>query len=390
MSHDIVTRMGDGERVSLSAEEVHEDIQAGTADAADRGGIPELTAEEQERLFDIIADPSRIVSVKPGEEVIVTDDGCTMSFYSGQDGGGVGVPLSRLQAVLTYERACGADTTSLGHSDYSYKPVKPIINFEANDYYNTSMLTTAPFFYGAQPNLGLYFQPDGPCPNAAELMPMGKIDEARQAQEEAAGHLAKDLVFVGSRLAEVGLEGLNFDTSGSAGDADFMAALKGVAELKRKVPDLPILMGASGEFILGMHGRHRRRGHQHRHDGIAAVQPGPGGHLCQSRVRSLQHPRPCQRGYGRVRYSHDGAAAHRFGDTGVQGPGADRQSGRIVDWRRRSHGDAYRPYHGLVHGGHPHRRRSGGLDADDPKDENSRSQGICGGKTGCGRHRPDR
>jgi dimethylamine--corrinoid protein Co-methyltransferase len=254
MSNDIVTRMGDGERVSLSAEEVREDIQAGTADAAERGGIPELTAEEQERLFDIIADPSRIVSVKPGEEVIVTDDGCTMSFYSGQDGGGVGAPLSRMQAVLTYERACGADTTSLGHSDYSYKPVKPIINFEANDYYNTSMLTTAPFFYGAQPNLGLYFQPDGPCPNAAELMPMGKIDEARQAQEEAAGHLAKDLVFVGSRLAEVGLEGLNFDTSGSAGDADFMAALQGVAELKRKVPDLPILMGASGEFILGMHG----------------------------------------------------------------------------------------------------------------------------------------
>lgn len=254
MSNDIVTRMGDGERVSLSAEEIREDIQAGTADAAQRGGIPELSADEQEHLFDIIADPSRIVSVKPGEEVIVTDDGCTMSFYSGQDGGGVGAPLSRMQAVLTYERACGADTTSLGHSDYSYKPVKPIINFEANDYYNTSMMTTAPFFYGAQPNLGLYFQPDGPCPNAAELMPMGKIGEARQAQEEAAGHLFKDLVFVGSRLADVGLEGLNFDTSGSAGDADFMAALQAVAELKRKVPDLPILMGASGEFILGMHG----------------------------------------------------------------------------------------------------------------------------------------
>ena len=95
----------------MTAEEVREDIQAGSADAASaRRQIPELTAEEQERLFEIIADPSRIVSVKPGEEVIVTDDGCTMSFYSGQDGGGVGVPLSRMQAVLTYERACGADT----------------------------------------------------------------------------------------------------------------------------------------------------------------------------------------------------------------------------------------------------------------------------------------
>jgi dimethylamine--corrinoid protein Co-methyltransferase len=116
------------------------------------------------------------------------------------------------------------------------------------------MVTTAPFFYGAQPNMGLYFQPDGPCPNAAELMPMGKIDEARQAQEAAAGHLTDDLVFVGRRLADVGLEGLNLDTSGSAGDADFLAALNAVAKLKEKIPDLPILMGASGEFVIGMHG----------------------------------------------------------------------------------------------------------------------------------------
>jgi len=254
MSNDIVTRMGDGERITLSAEEVRDDIQAGTAQAAKRGGIPELTTKDQKRLFDIIADPSRMVSVNPGEEVIVTDDGCSMSFYGGQDGCGVGIPLSRMQAVLTYERACGGDTTSLGHSDYSYKPVKPIINFEANDYYNISMATMAPFFYGAQPNLGLYFQPDGPCPNATELMPLGKIDEAREAQETAAGYLTKDLVFVAGRLADMGLEGLIFDTSGSAGDADFMAALQAVAEIKEKLPDLPIMMGASGEFILGMHG----------------------------------------------------------------------------------------------------------------------------------------
>ncbi len=254
MSDQILTRMGDGERVRLPETEIREDIQDGTEDAAKRAGIAALSEDEQRRLFDIIADPARIVSVEPGNEVIVTDDGCSMSFYGGQDGGGVGAPLSRMQAVLTYERACGADTTSMGHSDYSYKPVKPIINFEANDYYNISMATTAPFFYGAQPNLGLYFQPDGPCPNAAELMPRGKIEEACQAQEEAAEHLQRDLVFVGRRLADVGLEGLNLDTCGSAGDADFLAALEAVAELKEQVPDLPILMGAAGEFVLGMHG----------------------------------------------------------------------------------------------------------------------------------------
>jgi dimethylamine--corrinoid protein Co-methyltransferase len=68
--------------------------------------------------------------------------------------------------------------------------------------------------------MGLYFQPDGPCLNAAELLPLGKIDEAREAQEQACEYLTDDLDFVGSELAEVGLEGLNFDTSGSAGDAD--------------------------------------------------------------------------------------------------------------------------------------------------------------------------
>lgn len=246
--------MGDGERVRMTPEEIRQDIQTGSADAARRAKIPQLTADEQEQLYAILAEPSRIVSVNPGEEVVVTDDGCSMSFYSGQDGGGVGAPLSRMQAALTYERACGADTTSLGHSDYSYKPVKSIINFEANEYYNISQVSTAPFFYGAQPNMGLYFQPDGPCPNAAELMPLGKIEEARKSQEQAADYLTDDLVFVGKKLAEAGLEGLNFDTCGSAGDADFLAALRAVERLKKEVPDLPILMGGSGEFIIGMHG----------------------------------------------------------------------------------------------------------------------------------------
>lgn len=114
MKDKIFTRMGDGELVSMSAEEIKEDIVAATQEAAQRAEIPELTADEIEQLYDILAEPSRAVSVASGQEVIVTDDGCSMSFYSGQDGGGVGIPMSRLQAVLTYERACAADTTSMG------------------------------------------------------------------------------------------------------------------------------------------------------------------------------------------------------------------------------------------------------------------------------------
>jgi len=246
--------MGDGELVFLSAEEVMEDILAGSQDASQRAGIPGLTSEESDHLFEIIAEPSRVVSVPPGEEVIVTDDGCSMSFYSGQDSGGIGISMSRMQAVLTYERACAADSTSMGHSDYSFKPVKPVINSEMNDYYTISLTTTAPFLYGAQPNMGLYFQPDGPHPNPADLLPQGKIKEAQETQETAAEQLCQDLVFVGKKLNSIGCEGLNFDTAGSAGDADFRAALQAISDLKKAAPEMPIILGGSGEFVLGMHG----------------------------------------------------------------------------------------------------------------------------------------
>jgi dimethylamine--corrinoid protein Co-methyltransferase len=254
MQNKIFTRMGDGERVCMSVAELKENILAGTRDAARRAEIPELIPDEVEQLLEITAEPSRAVSVAPGQEVVVTDDGCSMSFYSGQDSGGIGVSLSRMQAVLTYERACAADTTSMGHSDYSFKPVKPIISSEMNEYYNISMLTTAPFLYGAQPNMGLYFQPDGPHPNPSDLLAQGKIKEAQTAQEDAADQLRQDLVFVGKKLNAIGCEGLNFDTAGSAGDADYWAALQAIGELRKVAPDMPIILGGSGEFVLGMHG----------------------------------------------------------------------------------------------------------------------------------------
>ena len=254
MPNDIMCRMGDGERVWLAAEQIKDDILNGTRDAADRARIPELTPEECEQLFDIIADPSKVVSVSPGEEVIVTDDAVSMLFYADQENSGQGIPMSRTQSLLAYERACAADTISIGHTDYSYKQVKPIINYETQEYYNASQMTTAPFFYGSQPNMGLYFQPDGPYPNPAELLPQGKISEALEAQEVAMAHLTADLVTIGRELNAVGCEGINFDTAASAGDADFKATLQAVEKLKAVAPDMPIEVGMSSEFVMGMHG----------------------------------------------------------------------------------------------------------------------------------------
>ena len=254
MQKRILTRMGDGERVSMPADEAKEELLLGTQDAAQNGEIPELTPEDLEQLFEILAEPGRVVSVPQGDEVVVTDDGCGKLFCSGPADGGAGLPVSRQTSILAYERGFAADTVSIGHEDYSFKPVKSIIDYEAQTYYATALATTVPFFYGSQPNLGLYFRPDGPHPNPADLLPLGKIDEAQAAQETAAEHLREDMVYVGSRLAEIGCEGLNFDTAGSAGDADLYAALMAITELKKKAPLMAVEIGMSNEFVLGMHG----------------------------------------------------------------------------------------------------------------------------------------
>jgi dimethylamine--corrinoid protein Co-methyltransferase len=356
MSSKIRTRMGDGELVTMSPSEIREDIAVGTRDAAGKAGIPELTHEEQERLYEIIADPSRIVSVAPGDEVVVTDDGVPGSFYCGQDDSGAGIPLSRGQATLTYERVCAADTVSLGHSDYSFKPVKNVISDETSEYYNISMGTTAPFIYGAQPNLGSYYQPDGPVRNPADLLLGGDVKAAQEAQEEAAEKMRQDILYCGRKLNDVGCEGLNLDTSASGGDADFMGTLQVVSELKEEAPGMPVIVGASGEFVLGMHGEvtfndkqlagmyphdqvkvaeeaHLRSGDRHQHERVLGVERGPVRDLHQGGRVSRQHTGPCECGHGRRRHTHVRGAAGRCTDEGHQIPGRARQGGRVVGRR---------------------------------------------------------
>jgi dimethylamine--corrinoid protein Co-methyltransferase len=91
-------------------------------------------------------------------------------------------------------------------------------------------------------------------PNWSELMPLGKIAEARAAQEEAIEMAIHDMVFVAEGMAEAGADGMDFDTAGAAGDGDFLATLRAVAEIRRRHPDLSIEVGMASEFVLGMHG----------------------------------------------------------------------------------------------------------------------------------------
>jgi dimethylamine--corrinoid protein Co-methyltransferase len=250
----IMTRLGSGFPIEMSESQLMEDLTGGSEDAADRGKIAPLSKEELDYLFGLFICPDRFVSVKSGNEIVLSYDGGPIKMMR------AGVDVHRVQSLQIYEKLLGADSIELGHIDYSFKPVKPIVGTEQTVLEQTLLVTHAPLFYGAMPNLGMYSQPDGPCPNPLELMPLGKIAEARDSYEEAVEDAVKDIVYVGSAMYESGADGINMDTTGAAGDADFLAGLKATEILKQKYPDICIELGMAGEFILGLHGELEYKG----------------------------------------------------------------------------------------------------------------------------------
>ncbi len=244
----IFSRYGDGTGDEFTEKELMEDLHAGTEDAADRAKVDPLGEDEIKYLADIMSSKAKFVSVDRGKEVLLTYDAGTLKIRR------VGVNVDRIQALQIYEKIMGADTMELCHVDYSYKPIKPIITMEQPIMEQALLSTHIPLFYGAMPNLGLYSRPDGPFPNPAELLPNGKIKEAQEALEMTVEEAVRDIVFTASCMYESGADGINLDSVGAAGDADFLASLMATRKLKEKYPDMCIQIGMAGEFILGMHG----------------------------------------------------------------------------------------------------------------------------------------
>lgn len=244
------TRMGDGSIVYMTSEEIRADIRAGVEDAADRGKIPPLSQEEMDHIYDIVTMPGGVVGVAPELAIVTSND-------SGSDKVSTkcGIPTERSVNAMIHERVLGADSVDIGYSDYNYKTVKGVAKREAGVLKNALNKTTIPLFYGAMPNLGFYTKPDGPVDNWAMLLPEGKMKEALAAQEEAAELAVKDIVYVAEQMYDVGADGIQLDTSGAAGDADFLVALKACETIKEKFPDMGVEIGMAGEFVLGMHGR---------------------------------------------------------------------------------------------------------------------------------------
>ena len=252
---EIVTSRGDGQRVVLSESELRTDILAGSEDAAQKAGIDGLTPAEIDHLTDIFRQPARAVSVEPGKEVIVSDDGAGLMSSWGRPSAGHAIPISDHQSILMYERVYCGDTCGLGFPDYSYKPVKSAIGYARSHYKAISMLTTIPLVYGSQPNMGMYYHPTGPIPTPMDYFTKYEFEKGFQLQEEAAQMMRDDIYYVAEQLYEVGCEAINLDTTASAGDAEFWGALQVVEDIKSNLPDMPVEMGMAGEEVIGMHGK---------------------------------------------------------------------------------------------------------------------------------------
>jgi len=237
------TRLGDGGLVEMTPAEIREDVLAGSELGARRSKAPPLTGAEVDHLVDIFASEAKFSAVDMGDEVCLSFDGS----------GNLDVG-SRIDELYSYQSHRGADMLELFAIDYSYKAIKTMLSYEAAQMKTAQLNVIAPLQYGAMPDLGRYSMPDGPVPNWSELMPLGRIAEARDAQVEAIDHAVSDMVYVADGMWEAGADGMDFDTAAAAGDGDFLATLTAIEKIKGRYPDIGIELGMASEYVLGMHG----------------------------------------------------------------------------------------------------------------------------------------
>ncbi len=248
---EVKTRAGSGKLITMTTEEIKRDINDGVNDAAEKAHIQPLTSDEQEYLYEIVTAKTKIVATEPGKEVVLTRDGGVHKYT------GVcryaGVPLSVEQALWIGEKFMGFDTMELGIVDYNMKPCKAVAMDEAHHMENVQMSSIIPVLYGAQPNLGVYYQSmGGKWPSPMDLMAKMKVKEAKEVQEKAGEDLKKDMIYLARIMNEAGADGLNFDSTASAGDMEFYYVLKAIEQVTAETP-LKIEIGMAGEMVQGLH-----------------------------------------------------------------------------------------------------------------------------------------
>lgn len=274
------TRMGDGTLEYMTADEIREDIDAGVEFAAKKAKIDPLTKEEKDRIFEIITMKGNLVSVDVEKTVVSTTD-CGAAPFCRE----AAIPVKRSVEALIHERAFCSDSYDLGFTEYTYKAVKPIVRYEAQEMRNVQQQNVMPILYGAMPNMGFYTQPDGPFENWSELLPAGEVDRARAAQEGAAENCVKDILAVAEEMYNAGADGINLDTCGASGDVDFSVGLRVTEEISKRWPDMGVMFGAAGESVLGMHGKITYKGKR-----LAGMYPHQQGEVVQEAGASIYGP----------------------------------------------------------------------------------------------------
>ena len=249
----ILTRMGDSSNVELTRDELRQEFIEGSELAAKKAKIPVLTENEIDYLVDMFAAPTRIWGVQRGHEVVMTKDGCVNALNSSRMSSGVVAPVNREVGVRLFESMLGFDSMEVAHNDYSVKPQRFLKALEQLHMEILQEVTIFPLFYGFMPNLGLYYRPDGSFENPSDLLPLGKIAEARRTQEEALEKCMEDCIEMSDCMLEMGADGIDYDTTASTGDAEFLGVLK-TTEHVAGVTGLPVEVGMSSEMVLGFHG----------------------------------------------------------------------------------------------------------------------------------------
>ena len=255
----VITRMGDGSTTEMTPDDIRRDVVEGSEAAAGRAKIPALDDNEIDYLVDMFCCPSRVWGVERGHEAILSKDGGTNDLYSSQLSSGVSAPVGRETAVRLFERAFAYDSMEVGSFDYSAKPTKIIVSVEQEHMEVLQHTTIIPLFYGFMPNLGLYYRPDGPFDNPSDLLPRGKIEEARRTQEEALEACHDDIVWLSKKFTETGADAIDFDTTASTGDSEFLAVLRATETLS-STTNMAVEIGMSAEMVLGFHGELEYKG----------------------------------------------------------------------------------------------------------------------------------
>ena len=246
--------MGDGSIQWMSRDQVRADIEDGLNNAVDCAEVPALTEDDLSRMMEIMCEKGRTVSVEPGEEVILTQDGGELKLLNDSGSSSPVLEMSRTAAIQVHERALGMDTFEIAYFDPSTKHIKPCIGMEMAHCQNVMANTVIPMLYMFMPNIGLYYQPTGPFGNPPDLMREFKVEEAMEEGEKALAAMRDDIIFIGERILSTGMDGLDFDTTASGGDLDYVGSLEAVRELRKTYPDADIQMGMSAETVLGIHG----------------------------------------------------------------------------------------------------------------------------------------